>query len=172
MRNDYVVVGKFSEVNLEEIFGEKIVERIEKSINSKFSRSVIRSVVVAGIAVAFAAILQDTTFAAEIHNTFANHTQATMEVMARPNGNGYSEPTQLRAILKFIDWLIFMVRWIVSSIIGLIATYAGYRWATDISGSGVADAKKILKNAAVGIFFVQFGAIIGNYFVDKLASFV
>lgn len=169
--SDYVVVGKFSQINIEEIFSEKIIERVERSVSSKFNSKIVRSVIAAGIAIAIGAILQDTTFAAEIHNTFAGYDQAAVEVMARPNGSGYSEPTQLHAILKFIDWLIFMVRWIVSSIIGLICSYAGHKWATDISGNGVAEAKKILKNCAVGVFWVQFGATIGNYFVDKLASF-
>lgn len=84
----------------------------------------------------------------------------------------YERPPELDPIFAYIDWLIWLFRVIVSSIIGLIATFAGYKWSTDLSPSGVSEAKKILKNCAVGLFYVQFGATIANYFVDKLQSFL
>lgn len=84
----------------------------------------------------------------------------------------YKEPVNLKPVFEFIDWLVFMVRLATSTVIGLISTVAGYKWGTDISGSGQAEAKKILKNCAAGLFWVWLGSTIVSVFVNKLEQLV
>lgn len=84
----------------------------------------------------------------------------------------YKEPVNLTPVFEFVDWLIFIIRLATSTIIGLISTVAGYKWGTDISGSGQTEAKKILKNCAAGLFWVWLGSTIVSVFVNKLEEIV
>lgn len=87
-------------------------------------------------------------------------------------GSPYKQPVNLNPVFEFVDWLIFMIRLITSVVIGLISTVAGYKWGTDISGSGQAEAKKILKNCASGLFWVWLGSTIVSVFVNKLEELI
>lgn len=160
---DYVVIGKISEVDFESLLKEKINEKIEKP---NVKKAIIKVLITTSAAILTASILEGCGIG---NSAYASTLNDSMVVGA---AGAYKEPIQLRPVLNFIDWLIYMVRLIVSAVIGLIATYAGYKWSTDISGNGSSEAKKILKNSAIGLFWVHFGATIANFVVDKMKSMV
>lgn len=150
MGKGYVIVGKFNDEHVKKMFNnEKDVIIEEKSLQNK---KILKGIIVTVLMLTVSSMLGDTV-----------HANPYNEIENSPD---------IKPVLEFIDWLVYMLRWIFSSVLGLIATYAGYRWGTDISSSGVTEAKKILKNAAIGLFWVQFGASVVNFVLDKLQSFV
>lgn len=163
MRSDYVVVGKISQLS----GNPETIQQLISTAELKFSnidKKVIRKIIVTSISLIAVGLIE----AHGIPVSAATIGQQAIETAASP----YSAPAQLGAITSFIKWLISIIRWMVSIVIGLIATYAGFKMSTDISGSGVSEAKKILKNCASGAFFVQFGATLADFFISKLSSFL
>jgi hypothetical protein len=160
MRSQYQVVGKISEIS----FNDLIVKE-EKTLN--IDKKKLKMVALAAATILIASALQDHAFAAstagDVIHSFTTHGGEAIPV----NGT-YKAPSELKTLLSFIDWLIWLFRVIVSSVIGLIATYAGYKWSTDITGDGQNAAKKILKNCFVGAILVWTGTTIANYFVGVL----
>lgn len=155
MKKDYVVIGKLSEVSIEDLivgYGKEV--RVDKKKLKRFLGSVL-AVVVMSI------ITQDVVAAQEAFSINGE----TIEVAAVTQ---YKAPSQLSHLLQFIEWLIELLRLIVSSVAGLICTYAGYKWATAIESNGQETAKKILKNAFIGGLMVWTGTSIADFFVSKM----
>ena len=134
----YKVIGKISQINLEEVFSHKGI-----------NRSKLNALIVASLTVVLTGYL--TTF-------------------ADASSTAFEQPAQLDSIVNFIKWLIDLLKWTFSSIIGAILTFAGWKWATDISGSSQTEAKKIMKNCIVGGLIIWTGATIGDLFVDKMQA--
>ena len=155
MKKDYVVIGKLSEISIEDlIVGHGKEVRVDKKKLKKFLGSVL--------AVAVMSIITQDVVAAQEAFSISGE---TIEVAAVTQ---YKAPSQLSHLLQFIEWLIELLRLIVSSVAGLICTYAGYKWATAIESNGQETAKKILKNAFVGGLIVWTGASIADFFVSKM----
>lgn len=152
----YKVIGKLSDKKVKDLFfpSENLEETFLNEGKKNRYENVGKFIVGGAVALVFTTAFGDVGFAAT-------------EPM-----HAYKELDKLDSIFAFIDWLIWLARIIISSVIGLITTYAGWKWSTDLSSGGVSDAKKILKNCAWGMFWVQFGATIANFFVDKMQSLV
>ena len=151
---DYVVVGKFSEVNIDDIFSIK-----DKTID--FDRDKLKSLIIVSLGIIVTLAFQDQAHAQGMSEIIFNN--ESIEAAAN-----YKAPSQLRSILEFVDWLIDLLRIIVSSVAGLICTFAGYKWATAIESNGAESAKKILKNALIGGILVWTGTTIADVFVGKM----
>lgn len=151
MRQQYIVVGKLSEISIEDL----VIEQNGKfNIDSKK----LKIIVTGALSVAIMLALQDVSMAATLPGV-----HDSVVAMAT-----YKQPTQLQHLLQFVSWLIQLLRLIVSSVAGLICTFAGYKWATAVEGNGAETAKKILKNAFVGGLIVWTGTSIADFFVDKM----
>lgn len=151
----YKVIGKISDDKVKSMFKVNSLEDVFSSLSEKTHyKRISKSIIIGAFTIVSMTMFGDTSFA----------------LGEELNTDKYKKPDDLDAIFAFIDWLILLTRIIVSSVIGLIATYAGHKWATDLSASGVSEAKKILKNCAWGLFVVHFGATIANFFINKLQS--
>ncbi|MDF2533994.1 MAG: hypothetical protein K0R18_151 [Bacillales bacterium] len=157
MSSSYVVIGKFSEINFDEV----IMKTKEGFKVDKKKLRIIAATILSAVVIG---LLSDVAFAAEVHSTFAGFDQGAVAAMA----NVQPKPTQLEHIFEYIRWLIQLLRLIVSSVAGLICTFAGYKWSTTIDGNGAETAKKILKNAFVGGLIVFSGTTIADFFVGKM----
>lgn len=162
-KNKYVVVGSFSELTL-----NQAVEKREKGFVVK--KKVLKKIVIATLSAVLIGMLSDVSFAAGIQDAFSNYSQPAVPAMANSTFTQVTghNPTQLKHILEYVNWLVEMLRLVVSSIAGLICTFAGYKWATTIDGNGAETAKKILKNAFVGGLIVFAGTTIADFFVGKM----
>lgn len=149
MKKHYEVVGKLSEINIEEIVNQS--EGKNKTQLKKIVATTVSTLLLTFI-------LQDEALANSINDSM---------ILANAN-TIYKTPTQLKSLLEFISWLIDLLRLIVSSVAGLICTFAGYKWATSLESNGQETAKKILKNAFVGGLIVWTGSSIAGFFVDKM----
>lgn len=152
------VVGKISEISINDLI-------IEKEGLLNIDKKQLKIIALSAATILIASALQDHAFAAE---TASNVVHGIINHGAVEVSGAYQAPSQLGTLLKFIDWLIWLFRVIVSSVIGLIATYAGYKWATDITGDGQTSAKKILKNCFIGALLCWTGTTIADYFVGVL----
>lgn len=154
----YVVIGKFSEINFEEIIQNK-------NGNFTINKKKLKIIIATGLAAVVLALISDPAFAADVHTSILASNQEAVPAMAMMKP---AQPTQLQHIFEYIHWLIQLLRLIVSSIAGLICTFAGYKWSTTIDGNGAETAKKILKNAFVGGLLVFAGSTIADFFVGKM----
>jgi len=151
MKQQYTVVGKISDISVEDLI-------VQKGNAFKIDKKKLKMVVTTALSLAIMATLQDVTFAAELPG---------LQDAVLANAV-YKQPTQLQHIFEFVQWLIQLLRLIVSSVAGLICTFAGYKWATAIESNGQESAKKILKNAFVGGLIVWTGTTIADFFVGKM----
>lgn len=145
MKRDYVVVGKLSELKVEDLV-------IQKDNKFAIDKKKLKIAITTSLSLLIMTAFQDIGFAAELSNG--------TEVMKKP--------TQIAALFDFVAWLIELLRLILSSIAGLICTFAGWKWATAIESNGQESAKKILRNAFVGGLIVWTGTSIADFFVDKM----
>lgn len=155
MSHKYIVVGKLSNLTVEDLV-------IQKENGFKIDKKKLKIIVAGALSLSILALLQDVTMAAELND----HLLASADAI--PVSGGYKAPSQLRSLLEFVDWLVELIRLIVSSVAGLICTFAGYKWATAIESNGQESAKKILKNAFVGGLIVWTGTSIADFFVGKM----
>lgn len=151
----YRVIGRLSEINLNDIV-EPNGDRYW--VNGKE----LRRVLTYSLTIFAAIVLDEVLFSGLI--LAADGVQSTAQ--------SYSPPVELKSFVNFVHWLIWLLRWIVSSVIGLIVTYAGYRWATDISGDGQGAAKKIIRNCVAGAIMTWTGTTIANVFIDTLNKYL
>lgn len=155
---DYIVIGKFSEVNFDDLI-------IETKEGFTIDNKKLKILITTAISIIILGTVADVGLAAGVHDAFLGHGQPAITAMAQVVNH---KPTQLAHILAYINWLINLLRLIVSSVAGLIMTFAGYKWATTIDGNGAETAKKILKNAFVGGLIVFAGTTIADFFVGKM----
>lgn len=151
MKRNYKVVVVNETPKIPAIDFEEVI--IEKDNKYKIDKKKLRAIVISALVIAISVATQDVSLAAG--------TETYVPV-------NYQTPTQLKAIMEFIQWLIQLLRLIVSGIAGLICTFAGYKWATAIEANGQESAKKILKNAFVGGLLVWTGTSIADFFVGKM----
>lgn len=126
---------------------------LSKIYKSKKTKVAIQVVVIAAAGL----LINDIASAHGIINT-----------MASGNTSAIPDSVNIQPIMDFINWLTKLIRILSSSLVGLMATYAGWKY---ISGD-TEEAKKILINQGVGIFWIFFGVAISNFFVWKLSTFV
>lgn len=146
MKKHYRVVGTLSEIKAMELVD--FDEQNKAKVNNKKLKMIIAS----ALATIICLTIQDTSYASELITT----------------GAPYKAPSQLQNLLQFVNWLVELLRLIVSSIAGLICTFAGYKWATAVESNGQEAAKKILKNAFVGGLVVWTGTSIADFFIGKM----
>lgn len=137
---DYVIIGKFSEINLnsafvKDNFGNKIIDE-----------KILKTIITSALSII-------------IWGAFSEYVLAD---------SPYETPTKLDAIFEFIHWIIWLMKIVFSGVIGLIITIAGWKWGTDLSGNAQAQAKTIIKNCLFGGFIVWIGAALGDAFVSQM----
>lgn len=159
MKRDYEIIGKISQINEELILKKKLINSsIIKKVN--FNPKLLKKILISTLTITAIAILESHGVSAHGVNEFVTVTSQ------------YQKPIKLESIVQFIDWLISLLRWFTTIVVGIIMTYSGYRYSTDISGSGVAEAKKIFKNCIVGLLLVYGGTSLTNFFIEKLTTFL
>ena len=137
---DYVVVGKFSQLNIEDIFVKDDFD------NKIIDEKKIKAIIVSALTIIAWAAFSDYVYA---------------------DGH-YKDPVKLDAIFEFIHWIIFLIKIVFSGVIGLIMTIAGWKWATDLSNGAQTQAKTIIKNCIVGGAIIWTGASLGDAFVSQM----
>lgn len=151
-KHKIVVVPQIMEDNKIEI--EKVV--FQKNNKVVINKKKLKKVITSILAIVVIVSIQDASLASGFDS------QNEMITVA------YQTPNQLKPMLEFVQWLIQLLRLIVSGIAGLICTFAGYKWATAIESNGQESAKKILKNAFIGGLIVWTGTSIADFFVGKM----
>jgi hypothetical protein len=148
----YIVVGRFSEIDLNNVF---VKHNNEPIINY----NLLKKLVVSCVSIVLIGFLGDFVSADSLDS---------IEVFASNEYLDNHKPHKLDSIFSYIKWLGNLLKIIFSSVIGVIFSIAGWKWATDLSGSNQAEAKKIMKNCLIGGFFIWSGFTIGDIFVNKM----
>jgi hypothetical protein len=78
----------------------------------------------------------------------------------------------LAPVVKYINFLINIMRWGSASIGGIITTVMGWQMIMNTQTEASQIAKKGLKNVVWGMFFIFCGSFIVDFFVSKFFNII